>query len=355
MKKLDRFLSEHIVKVFIIANLIIAMIFSITIKMKSKSIISMYPNLESEINGIFRLSIVLGILFTTLGIAFILFVESMVGKFTNRACSVIDDIMNQKEDIDFETDEETLMSKLEYKLKQLIEVMKNHKEKYLTEHDNIKSLISDISHQIKTPIANISMYNETLIERDLPRDKSLMCLNSMKSQVNKLQWLVEALIKMSRLENGVIALNKNKTTLIETIANALSGVYIKAEKKNIEISVECDENLILNHDSKWTSEALFNILDNGVKYTNEAGYINVRVEKWDIFTKIDIEDNGIGIEEHEINHIFKRFYRASEVNNVEGIGIGLYLAREIIVSQGGYIKVKSRKGQGATFSIFLPN
>lgn len=355
MKKLERFLSEHIFKAVIIANLMIALILPITIKIKSKNIIYMYPNLESEIDGICILAIVVGMFFAIVGIIFSLIIESMVGKFTDRACSVIDDIINQKEDIDFQTDEETLMSKLEYKLKHLIDVMNNHKEKYLTEHDNIKTLISDISHQIKTPIANISMYNETLIERELPRDKSLMCLNNMKSQVNKLQWLVDALIKMSRLENGVIALNKNKTNLIETIANALSGVYIKAENKNIEISVHCDENLVLNHDYKWTSEALFNILDNGVKYTNENGYINVSVEKWDIFTKIDIEDNGIGIEEQEINDIFKRFYRASEVSTIEGIGIGLYLARKIIISQGGYMKVKSSKGEGTTFSIFLPN
>lgn len=355
MKRLKGVLSDHIFKVFIIANLIIALILPIAIKIKSKRIIYMCPNLEREINGIFILSIVVGTLLIILGIAFILFIESMVSKFTNRACSVIDDIINQKENIDFQTDEETLMSKLEHKLKQLIDVMNHHREKYLTEHDNIKTLISDISHQIKTPIANISMYNETLIERELSKDKSLMCLNNMKAQVNKLQWLVDALIKMSRLENGVIALNKNKTNLIETIAKALSGIYIKAEKKNIEVTVHCDENLILNHDSKWTSEALFNILDNGVKYTNDNGYINVRVEKWDIFTKIDIEDSGIGIEEHEINDIFKRFYRASEVSNVEGIGIGLYLVREIIVSQGGYIKVRSRKGAGTTFSVFLPN
>lgn len=355
MKQLGKLLNANIFKVAVIADLIIALILPITIKIKSKAIISMYPNLENEINGIFILSIVVGILLIILGIGVILFIEAKVCKFTNKACNVIDDIINQKEYIDFDTDEETLISKLEHKLKQLIDVMNNHKEKYLTEHDNIKTLISDISHQIKTPIANISMYNETLIERELPRDKSLMCLNNMKSQVNKLQWLVDALIKMSRLENGVIALNKNKTNLIETIANALSGIYIKAEKKNIEITVECDENLILNHDSKWTSEALFNILDNGVKYTKAGGYINVRVEKWDIFTKIDIEDNGMGIEENEINDIFKRFYRASEVSNVEGIGIGLYLAREIIVSQGGYMKVKSRKGQGTIFSVFLPN
>lgn len=355
MKRVEDFLSEHIFKVFLTGIFIVAMILPITIKIKSKEIIYMYPTLESKFNNIFILSIVVGVMFLILGTGFIMFIESRVAKFTGRACSVIDDIINQKEEIDFDTDEETLMSKLEHKLKQLIEVMNHHREKYLTEHDNIKTLISDISHQIKTPIANISMYNETLIERELPRDKSLMCLNNMRAQTNKLQWLVEALIKMSRLENGVIALNKTNTNIIETIANALSGVYIKADKKNIEISVDCDDKLLLNHDDKWTSEALFNILDNGVKYTNEGGYINVRVEKWDIFTKIDIEDNGIGIDEQEINNIFKRFYRASEVSNVEGIGIGLYLAREIIVSQGGYIQVKSMKGKGTTFSIFLPN
>ena len=197
------------------------------------------------------------------------------------------------------------------------------------------------------------MYNDTLIQRELNKDQQNMFLNNMKFQVSKLEWLVQALIKMSRLESNIISLNKVNSTLSDTIANALSGVYLKAEEKEIDLTIECPAFIKVNHDKKWTSEALFNIIENAVKYTDNGGSINIFVEEWELFTKIDIMDTGIGISEEDINNIFKRFYRCREVLEVEGIGIGLYLTNEIITKQGGYIKVKSEKGKGTTFSVFL--
>ena len=118
--------------------------------------------------------------------------------------------------------------------------------------------------------------------------------------------------------------------------------------------MDCLENLVVSHDRKWTGEALFNILDNAVKYTPEGGQICVLVESLEMYVKIDIADTGIGISEQDQGAIFKRFYREDIVHDADGIGIGLYLAREIVTLQGGYIRVTSEVGRGSTFSVFLP-
>ena len=134
----------------------------------------------------------------------------------------------------------------------------------------------------------------------------------------------------------------------------MSGIVYGAEQKDIFVTVNCPEDLHLFHDSKWTAEALFNLLDNAVKYTPAGGKITVSVEQWEMYVKLNISDTGKGISERNQASIFRRFYREEEVHDKPGVGIGLYLAREIITRQGGYIKVTSEVGKGSTFSVFLP-
>ena len=175
------------------------------------------------------------------------------------------------------------------------------------------------------------------------------------TRINNLVVFVKNALKDEIVKINIISLNKSCAYIKDTVATALSGVYLKAEEKDISITVECSDNIKLNHDKKWTSEALFNILENAVKYSNAGGKIDIVVEQWELFTKIDISDTGIGISEQDINKIFKRFYRCSDVQDIEGVGVGLYLANEIITKQGGYIKVTSKKSKGTTFSVFLQN
>lgn len=340
-------INKHINKIYIGIIILITIIFMIFINTNLENA----QNIKNINIGIIIFLAI--IILLSLGYYYIL--RKDIISFSNRLSNTIDDIINNKEHIEFNTTEETITSKIENKLKQLLEIIENEKTIYKEEKDSIKTLISDISHQIKTPIANISMYNETLTNRRLNAEQQTLCINNMKFQVEKLEWLIKSLIKMSRLENKIINLNKNNTNISEVIANALGGVYLKAEDKNIDIDINYDEKLKINCDSKWTSEALFNILENAVKYTQGGGNINIEVDKLEIFTKIEITDNGIGIDEKEINNIFKRFYRSSEVSTEEGVGLGLYLAREIITNQGGYIKVASKKGIGSKFSIYLLN
>ena len=173
-------------------------------------------------------------------------------------------------------------------------------------------------------------------------------------QTDKLDFLFQALVKTSRLETGVIQLDKKPGRLFDTVAQAMSGIVYAAEKKEIAVSVDCPEDLAVSHDSKWTSEALFNLLDNAVKYTPAGGKIAVSVVLWEMYVEIKVADTGKGISESNQAAIFRRFYREEEVHEQQGVGIGLYLAREIITRQGGYIRVVSEPGRGSEFSIMLP-
>ena len=353
--KIKKFFYKNIYSIFMFTVIIISSLFFILAKISLDNMISISPNLYNEVKKIMIINASFTFIIILISSSLVYSLRKTIVEFSDKMCETIDSIIEKKENIIFDYNEDTLLSKIQQKLKRLIEILNNDRNKANIEKENIKTLISDISHQIKTPIANISMYNETLIERELSKEQQIMCLSTMKSQVSKLDWLVKALIKMSRLENNIISLNKSFTYIKDTIATALSGVYLKAEEKDICITVKCPDDIKLNHDKKWTSEALFNILENAVKYTNYGGKIDVSVEQWELFTKIDITDNGIGISEQDINKIFKRFYRCSEVQDIEGVGVGLYLANEIITKQGGYIKVTSKKSKETTFSVFLQN
>lgn len=251
-------------------------------------------------------------------------------------------------------EEESLFYKINYRLGRLYEVMNENRRNVAKERADLQELISDISHQVKTPIANLKMINSTLMEQKVSPYKQKEFLSASASQLDKLDFLMQAMIKTSRLETGVISLDKKKQPVYDTLASALGGILLNAEKKQIDVSVDCPEQLAVPHDRKWTSEALFNILDNAVKYTPENGKITVTVECWELYLKISIADTGKGIPEKHQGAIFKRFYREDDVHDVEGIGIGLYLAREIISMQGGYIKLNSDPGLGSCFTVFLP-
>ncbi|MGL5755178.1 MAG: sensor histidine kinase [Paraclostridium sp.] len=221
------------------------------------------------------------------------------------------------------------------------------------EKESIKELVTDISHQLKTPLASLKLYNSLLLEEELDEEDKIEFLQTNEMSINKLHNLIDSLVNISRLEAKMISIKKENKCIKETLTKAINSVKVKAGLKNIKIDVENFEEKIIPHDSKWTEESIFNILENAVKYTNENGKVNISVEDTINFVKINIHDNGIGIDKNEFNNIFKRFYRSEEVEEIEGSGVGLYLSRKIIESQGGNIVVDSRKGDGSKFSLFL--
>lgn len=247
--------------------------------------------------------------------------------------------------------DETKMSALETKLAQYLKMNQLGKQQLNDEKARIDGLISDISHQTKTPIANMLLYSELLSE-EIQDEKSKEMLDAIHLQAEKLSFLTQSLVKISRLESGVIQTIPERNSVTELIEKVVSQVEPKATRKNIHIEVSFVDAEAL-FDMKWTSEAIGNILDNAVKYTDIGGSIQIKVSEYSLFTRMDIEDSGIGIAESDLPKIFSRFYKCSTTQQEEGVGLGLYLAREIIAGQGGYIKVSSQIEKGTMFSVFL--
>lgn len=248
--------------------------------------------------------------------------------------------------------DESTLSALETKMSQYLSCCIVSSKNLTEEKNKIKSLISDISHQTKTPIANILLYSQLLSEFELPENCSV-CINALSYQAEKLNFLIGALVKISRLETGIITVNPKKQSVQKLFDAAISEIKPKLEVKEISLQVE-QTDITAYLDIKWTTEAIYNILDNAVKYSPAKSIIRIKALPYELFCRIDITDEGIGIAEEEQSKIFSRFYRSPTVSHEEGVGVGLFLAREIIFSAGGYIKVSSKPGQGSTFSIFLP-
>ncbi|MFL8800131.1 sensor histidine kinase [Clostridioides difficile] len=223
------------------------------------------------------------------------------------------------------------------------------------EKESVKSLVTDISHQLKTPLASLKLYNTLLIEEELDEDEAQEFLLTNKNSINKLENLINSLVNISRLEISMINIKKEDNDIKNTILNAIKSVVPKAKIKNITLNINEFDSRIIPHDKKWTEESIFNVLDNAVKYTQINGEINISVEETVNYFKIIIEDNGSGIKKSEFNNIFKRFYRgiSEEVESIEGSGVGLYLSRKILEEQGGNIIVSSKVGVGSKFSLFL--
>lgn len=248
--------------------------------------------------------------------------------------------------------DESRLSSLESKWYRYLTSSKLSEHKINLEKEKIKELVSDISHQTKTPLTNINLYSQLLLEQNLD-DESKYLANEIHKQTQKLNFLIQSLVKTSRLETGTFQLIPQKNSFDVLITKSIEQMKKKSEIKNIKINYS-ETNVKAVFDMKWTSEALCNILDNAIKYSNKNSIINVSVKDYEMFADIIVEDNGIGISENEIEKIFGRFYRGTNVLEDEGIGIGLYLAREIIEKQNGYIYVESVINRGSVFKICMP-
>lgn len=299
-----------------------------------------------------------GGLLTACALVWMLLLAMSFGKrlslFTGKLCRLIDSMISGGKEIERAGDRETLFARILFRLSRLYGIMGENRCRVDRERQELQTLVSDISHQVKMPVSNLKMVTDTLLERQVTEQERREFLQGIRSQTDKLDFLFQALVKTSRLETGAVQLEKKDSLLMDTLAKAMSGIVYNAEKKGIAVTVDCPENLHLPHDGRWTAEALFNLLDNAVKYTLPGGKISVSVEQWEMYVKLDVSDTGKGISESKQAAVFRRFYREEEVHSQPGVGIGLYLAREIITRQGGYIKVVSEVGKGSTFSVFLP-
>ncbi len=304
--------------------------------------------------------------------------------FENKTIERIEKMLDSAIDGEFKENDydESRLSRLESKWKKYLATSQIAKNQLDDTKKNLKSLISDISHQTKTPMANLKLYSELLGERlnDRPditeEDKRLIA--EIKSQTDKLDFLFQSLTKMSRLESNIIEVKPEKTDVVSFVEGVVDSMRTQAEMKNITLCFDninaesyiCnnsdayktgDKKMPSEHnaigeacfDTKWTREALSNIIDNAIKYSPSESTITVSIIPYEMYAAISVKDEGIGISEEESARIFDRFYRGYEVADKEGVGLGLYLAREILRKENGYIKVKSETGKGSELIMYL--
>ncbi len=249
------------------------------------------------------------------------------------------------------TFDESMLSALEARFAHYLSVSAVSTHHITEEKNRIKELIGDISHQTKTPVANLLLYTELLQEEGLSAEAKEYAA-AIHAQTEKLRFLIDALVKLSRLENGIIALHPEHSPLFLILKQVERQFAPKAEEAGLVLTVN-PTNAAAYCDPKWTAEALCNLVDNAIKYT-QSGSVTISVTPYEMFVRVDVTDTGMGIPEEEQAQIFSRFYRSDGNARQEGVGIGLYLVREILRNEGGYIKVKSEVGKGSVFSVFLP-
>jgi len=248
--------------------------------------------------------------------------------------------------------DESLLSKIESKMVRFLEQSRLRQEQIANEQERVRSLISDISHQTKTPLSNVALYTQLLAEQDLT-DEQAKLSEQISTSAEKLSFLIQSLVKTSRLESGIIKIEPKPGNVYDLISAAVAECESLAAAKGIKLSIIQDKPITALFDPRWCAEAFFNIIDNAVKYTPENGSVRISVTEYEMFARIDVTDTGCGIREEYLPKVFGRFWRAPESADSPGVGVGLYLSRQIIASCGGYIKANSEVGKGSTFSVFL--
>ncbi len=285
----------------------------------------------------------------------VLFYRRYVKKAFDSIDRVLDGVLARNTELSLEAAADSRLSKLTHKAIKIMQMNVLDISQTTQEKEIIQSFISDMSHQMKTPLSGVAMYTDLLLEGRMTETERQEFLSRIKTGTEKLQWMMDSLVKMSRLEVGAVELSPVAAGIKQTISDSISAVYGAAAKRNISLQTAYFEDMALLHDRKWTGEAITNILENAVKYSPSDGEIKISVEALPIYTKISVTDYGVGIAPDEWNSIFKRFYRGRNAQGVAGAGLGLYLASLIFQKQGGYILVESKPGKYTTFSMFLQN
>lgn len=291
--------------------------------------------------------------------------NAYVSQIVTDLSKLLDQLMELEQAEVFPENEDTLVSKLQTQIVRLIHILQKQNELEKREHENIKGLVSDLSHQLKTPLSNLKMYTEFLNQKELSEEQRLEYVKVLEISLQRLLFLSESMIKVSRLESGLVHLNQQEESINQTILMAIKNAYAKAKESHVEIKYQEDYQGSILHDSTWTAEAIYNLIDNAIKYgtnavskaENDLNHGNkeilVSIRSLGAMIEIAVEDQNALILEAEYTKIFQRFYRGNSAKSVEdGVGIGLYLTREIITQQGGYVSVK-KGAVGNRFVILM--
>lgn len=270
----------------------------------------------------------------------------------NTISSAADEIIKGNYNVEISDFCEGDMYILGHQFNEMTKIIKNNIDVLKKEKTFLKNIISDISHQLKTPLSSLIMFNELLLDDVIETevDKKAIIVQS-HDQLNRMEWLIVNLLKLARIESGAIEFNMNNSPVSTTIEKALAPLKLKAEEKNQRISIICNNNILLRHDCDWTAEALTNLVKNAIEHTPMGGTISIEVQETPLCISIDVKDTGEGIKKEDIPRVFERFYKGSNSPNPNSIGIGLALCKAIVEGQGGSIGVDSRENEGARFNI----
>ncbi len=305
---------------------------------------------RAEMNWYFiMVCIVIGILILIAAV-FIMLYRKKTEKTMQQMLDKLDQVLSGNT-IDTDYDE-SMDSAISERLNRVVQIAEMQRNQAQEERDSIKSLISDISHQVRTPLSNIMLYSGLLKEQELS-DEAYKLAEKVQNQSDKLDFFMKELVKSSRTEQEMIRVSPVKVPVSELVNQACQLVELEALKENIAIRYD-EKNVECYADVKWSVEAIGNVLDNAIKYAPNDSEIEIKEVVYDSFLCLSISDCGVGIAEEEQGLIFQRFYRSPKVNDTSGFGIGLYLVREVLSKQGGYVKVNSKPGKGAVFQLFFP-
>lgn len=311
-----------------------------------------YLNNNSYINKTIRkyniiyISILIIIVFSIL----IIYINKIYNKI-KKLSIYANDILNNKYNMDIREYSEGDISNLKNDLYKMTIKLKEQNELSLKDKIYLQDTLSDISHQLKTPLTSMYVINELLYDDKLDKSLKKELLNKSKKGLERIEWLITSLLKMSRLDSGSEKLILENVKLINIINKTIEPIRIPLELKNINLNVSCSNDIKVNVDVNWTTEALINILKNAMEHTLENGNINIVCSDNPLYTMISISDDGCGISKKDLPHIFERFYKG--MSNKESIGIGLNMSKKIIENENGNISVKSKENEGTTFIIKL--
>lgn len=307
--------------------------------------------IENQMKTNLKLNVLIILLFSILWMTIIILYLRKRDKKIQQITNYINQIKNKKYDLNIEENTEDELSNLKNELYKITIMLKEESEISKKDKENLKMSVEDISHQLKTPLTSITIMLDNLKDNPNMEEKTKQkFIFEISKQVEWINWLVISMLKLSKLDANVVQFYDEKINLKKFIGEIIKNLEIPIEVKNQKIIIDGDENVSFIGDYKWQQEAITNIIKNCIEHNKENGTINIKYEENNLFTKISIKDEGIGIEKEDLKHIFERFYKGK--NSTENsVGIGLSLSKNIIEKNNGIIFCKSEIGKGTEFII----
>ncbi len=257
--------------------------------------------------------------------------------------------------LEIEKNSEDEMSFLKNEIYKTTVMLKEQSENSKKDKENLKNSLSDISHQLKTPLTSVIVMLDTILEdEDMPQEIRTEFLNDIRRSANSISFLVQSILTLSKLDANSIVFKNKPESVSEIICECIQNTAVLAEIKSVEVTGGCSGDIVLKCDFRWLCEAVTNIVKNCIEHTDEGGYVKIEAEQNTMFTKIIVRDNGCGIEEKDLPHIFERFYKGRNSSD-DSIGIGLALAKTIVEKSGGIISADSEINKGSVFTLVFFN